>query len=110
MFIHGQWQDVNSFRHHPILGDAARCLPSLVMASRADNTNKKYKLYFDKFSRWCTSLELTPLPASPSIVSIYLSSLVQQRVSTSVLDSAFYSINRYHDISLLDNPCDNSNK
>ena len=98
---------MNSFLHHPFLGDAARHLPSLVMASRADNTNKKYKLYFEKFSHWCSLHNLTPLPASPSIVSIYLSSLVQQRVSTSVLDSAFYSINRYHEISSLKNPCDN---
>ena len=31
---------------------------------------------------------------------------MQQRVSTSVLDSAFYSINRFHKISLFENTCE----
>ena len=74
-----------------------------MLASKADNTNKKYKLYFDKFSRWCNLHGLLSLPARPASVCLYISSLVQQCVS--VLDAAFYSINRYHNISLHSNPC-----
>jgi hypothetical protein len=44
--------------------------------------------------------------AKPSVVCLYLSSLVVQCVSTSVLDSAFYSIKRFHDVSLKCNPCE----
>lgn len=46
------------------------------------------------------------MPAKPSVVCLYLSSLVVQCVSTSVLDSAFYSIKRFHDVSLKCNPCE----
>ena len=71
-------------------------------------TNKKYKLYFDKFSRWCNLHGLLSLPARPATVCLYISSLVQQYVSNTVLDSAFYSINRYHNVSLHSNPCENN--
>jgi hypothetical protein len=46
------------------------------------------------------------MPVKPSVVCLYLSSLVVQCVSTSVLDSAFYSIKRFHDVSLKCNPCE----
>ena len=108
LFSHGQWKELQLFHSDPLLGDAAKQIPALVLASKADNTNKKYKLYFEKFSRWCSLHKLSALPARSTTVCIYISSLVQQHVSSSVLDAAFYSINRYHDISLHPNPCEDN--
>jgi hypothetical protein len=58
------------------LADEAKQIPALVLASKADNTNKKYKLYFDKFSRWCNLHGLLSLLARPASVCLYISSLV----------------------------------
>ena len=46
------------------------------------------------------------MPATPTTVCLYISSLVIQRVSVSVLEASFYSVNRFHEVSLRDNPCD----
>ena len=51
---------------------------------------------------------LLPLPAHPATVCLYISSLVQQCVSNSVLDTVFHSINGYHNISLHSNPCEDN--
>ena len=45
------------------------------------------------------------MPADHVTVTLYISCLVQQKISTSVLDSHFYSINRAHKISMFSNPC-----
>jgi hypothetical protein len=108
LFSHGHWKEIQSFRSHSTLAYAAKQISALVLASKTDNTNKKYKLYFDKFSRWCNLHGLLALLARPATVCLYISSLVQQCVSNSVLDAAFYSINRYHNISLHSNPCEDN--
>lgn len=88
-----------------MLGPVARNIPTLLRAGNADNTNKKYDSYFTKFRNWCELYSLSHLPATPASVCLYLSSLVMQCVSTSVLDASFYSIKHFHDISLRPNPC-----
>ena len=97
------------FQHiydHNKLGSLARSILNLVHLSLADNTNKKYDIYFCRFRKWCSDHSLNYMPAKPSVVCLYLSSLVVQCVPTSVLDSAFYSIKRFHDVSLKCNPCE----
>ena len=97
------------FQHiydHNKLGSLARSIPNLVHLSLANNTNKKYDSYFCRFGKWCSDHSLNYMPVKPSVVCLYLSSLVVQCVSTSDLDSAFYSIKRFHDVSLKCNPCE----
>ena len=88
LFSHGLWKEIELFHSDPLLRDAAKEISTLVLASKADNTNKKYKLYFEKFSRWCSLHKLSALPARSTTVCIYISSLFKQRISSSVLDAA----------------------
>ena len=46
------------------------------------------------------------LPATSNYLCLYISSLVFQRVSISVLDAVFGSISRFHIVSLRQNLCD----
>ena len=55
---------------------------------------------------WCNLHNFTSLNADHVTVSLYIRYLVQQKMSTSVLDSHFYSINRAHKMPLFSNPCD----
>jgi len=87
------------------VGTAAKQVLPIVKASKSENTITKHELYFKKFKNWCSSAQLNPLPAAPSTVNIFVSSLVEKRVSTSVLYSYFYSIKWHHDLSVLDDPC-----
>ena len=71
------------------------------------STNRKYEVYFKKFKEWCVRNTVNYSPASVASVAIYISGLVQQSVSESVLLAHFYSIKWFHDFYLLENPCDN---
>lgn len=106
LFKQDTWKTIQSLEGHRFLGQAASLIPTLVFASKADNTNKKYNAYFNKFILWCNLHNFPFLPADHVTVSLYISCLVQQKISTSVLDSHFYCINRAHKISLFSNPCD----
>ena len=75
-------------------------------AGKADSTNKKYDSYFNKFRKWCELHSFSSLPATPNSLCLYISSLVFQHVSISVLDAVFYNINHFHIVSLRKNPCD----
>ena len=78
----------------------------VVKSSKAVSTNKKYDVYFKKFKEWCVRHHLNYLPASVASVAVYISGLVQQSVSESVLLAHFYSVKWYHDFNLLQNPCE----
>lgn len=69
------------------------------------STNRKYEVYFKKFKEWCVRNTVNYSPASVASVAIYISGLVQQSVSESVLLAHFYSIKWFHDFNLLENPC-----
>lgn len=74
--------------------------------AKSRSTNKKYDSYFSKFRDWCLKHSFVHLPASLSTVALFFGGLVQQRVSTSVLEAYFYSINWTHEFSLSSNPCE----
>lgn len=83
---------------------ASKEIPFIIRNRKSDNTNKKYDCYFRKFEDWCISNGLSFLSSSVSTVSIFVSSLVQDGVSESVLISYIYSIRWYH-MNFFDNPC-----
>ena len=106
LYSYGSWKDLQPFYNHDILGPAAKQIPDLVDAGKADSTNKKCDSYFSKFRKLCELHSFSSLPATPTSLCLYTSSLVFQRVSISDLDAVFYSINRFHIVSLRKNPCD----
>lgn len=75
-------------------------MPSIVKSGKSDSTLKKYDVYFSKFKTWCSKYNLDHLPASVTTISLYITFLIQSHVSTSVLNSAYYSIKWEHDMNL----------
>jgi hypothetical protein len=61
----------------------------IVKKSKSSATNRKYDIYFNKFKSWCLQFKLSHLPALPSTVSMYLTSLIQTGVSVAVLKFYF---------------------
>lgn len=101
------WKEISQFStfNSDFTGCGKRIL-DIVRSSKSVSTNKKYDIYFNKFKKWCIRYSVNSLPASVATVAVYLSGLVQQSVSESVLLAHFYSIKWYHDFSLFDNPCE----
>lgn len=89
----GHWQDILKFKQHHQLGVFVNLLPGVIKSAKSNATNQKYDGYFKRFKVWCLQHDLQPLPASVATVSLFLTSLVQQRVSSSVLEAFYYSIN-----------------
>lgn len=75
-------------------------MPVIIRASKSEKTLKKYSYGFQKFKVWCTKYNLPFLPATVNSLALYLSFLIQTRVSTSVLNAAFYAIKWEHDMNL----------
>lgn len=76
-----------------------------IRRGKSDNSNKMYDSYFKKFQNWCLKHSVSHLPATMSTVAVFLSSLVQESVSESVLSAYFYSIKWYHDLNVcVNNP------
>lgn len=92
----GQWLNIEKFKKDHHLRDTVNFLPHIVKNAKSRSTNKKYDSYFSKFRDWCLKHSFVHLPASVSTVALFLGGLVQQRVSTSVLEAYFYSINWTH--------------
>lgn len=88
--------------------DMAEKMASYVMDSKAVNTNKKYFDYFKRFKSFCISKGFTYKPADPIHVAIYLTHLLDQRVSFHVISAAFYSIKWAHVINDLSDPTSNN--
>lgn len=101
----GHWQDILKFKHHQ-LGVFVNLLPGVIKSAKSNATNQKYDGYFKRFKVWCLQHDLQPLPASVATVSVFLTSLVQQRVSSSVLEAFYYSINWIHSQASCINPCE----
>ena len=93
------------FKDHPEFSETVAALPNIVKNSKSVATNKKYDSYFLRFKKWCSSHGLKFLPASVPTVALFLGSIIQQKVSSSVLEAYVYSISWHHTLSLKPNPC-----
>ena len=63
---------------HSELKVLTTALPSLLIVSRAPNTVKKYRGYFNQCFRWCEKFtEVQNLPAKEIHVALFLVSLIQ---------------------------------
>jgi hypothetical protein len=87
-------------------------LPKLVHAlthSRNNSSNTQYECQFGILSRWCQQHRLTPLPAAPLTVALFLISRLDDISSFSALNGARQSISSFHtSAGVSPNPCDDS--
>lgn len=102
-----EWREIHNLSRVPGLHDIAFGVMDIVKKSKSSATNRKYDIYFNKFKSWCLQFKLSHLPALPSTVSMYLTSLIQMGVSVAVLNSNFYAVKWYHNIFLFEDPCVN---
>jgi site-specific recombinase XerD len=79
---------------------AAQAL-DLVANRRAANTRRAYESDFAHFADWCSTMGLSPLPATPEAVFLYLSALVADdnaaRYAISTLDRRLAAITYVHE-------------
>ena len=57
------------------LTDAARTAVQLGKAAKAANTRKAYDSDWRSFRAWCADHQLTPLPAAPETIGVYIAAL-----------------------------------
>ncbi|CAG2209771.1 unnamed protein product [Mytilus edulis] len=103
--LSSQWKQFEDYANNPRLASVIDVLPSIIESSKAKSTNNKYRIYFEKFRKWCVSFGLQYSPATSTTISLYIGGLIQQGISVSVLESNYYSIKWHHDKNFKDNPC-----
>ena len=79
-----------------------------LLQSRSDNTVNNYFGAFRRFEKIIETCGGTALPAEPIHVALYLTKLIDNGASHSVIQTVFYAIKWAHDISNFNDPTDNS--
>ena len=68
----------------------------LYAAAVTDQTRESYARRWREFSRWCERNDLTPLPASPEVLMLYLAHGADHGYSVATLRGRAAAINRVH--------------
>ncbi|WP_245921006.1 site-specific integrase [Melghirimyces profundicolus] len=71
--------------------------------SKASNTAKSYRGDWKDFTAWCEARALSPLPAEPQTVALYLADLAERR-KTSTLQRRLSAISQAHQSAGYDSP------
>jgi hypothetical protein len=79
-----------------------------LLKSRSENTNSKYFITFKSSDRFITLEGGKALPATPIHVALYLTYLLDNGSSCSVIQSTVYDIKWAHNLQGLQDPTDNS--
>ena len=98
------WTEIQEWYTHSKLGKSAKNIINIVSVSRAPSTIKQHENYFNKFVLWCKNHNLEFLPGKIVTIAMFLSYLVEQCVSNSVLNSYVYAIKWFHRLAGLDDP------
>ena len=77
----------------------AERISSYLLHSRADKTNHKYRASFKEFQQCCAQKNYQSVPADPIHVTIFISNLLDQNCSFSVISAVFYAIKWFHNIN-----------
>ena len=86
-----------------------RTYPGVLTASKAPSTVKGCHSQFQKWKAWAASFpRVSCFPTSALHFSLYLISLVQSGYSFATINSAFYSVNFFHNSCDVQNPCNSS--
>lgn len=78
-----------------------------IVHSRADNTSRKYYFSFKRFENYCKLKGFCPKPANAIHVAMYITELLDNHVSFSVINAFFYSIKWMHKINDFQDPTEN---
>ena len=81
---------------HPRLKYLAKSLPAILIQDRAPKTVSTYVRAYEAWRTWAVQCEATPLPADPTVFSLYLVHLIQQDQSVSCVNSAIYGASWVH--------------
>lgn len=73
-------------------------------AARADRTLQEYARQWKRFVSWCESAGLSPLPAAPGTVALYLSARADEGRAVSTLAQALAAISQAHKKAGLESP------
>ena len=82
-------------------------MAGFLVASKSDNTNKKYYIYFTKWERFISEKGGSAIPASPIHIALYLTELMDKHSSNSVISTTVYSIKWAHSLKNLPDPTNN---
>lgn len=92
---------------NPKLSELLDLLPDILLNCRSINTRKSYLSNFNKWRKWCINMGIIDFfPAEEVHIALYFTSLIQEGVSSSVIESTFYSLKWFHDICGVKNPCE----
>ena len=82
-------------------------MASHLVQSRSNSTADKYYAIFRKWEAFITAEGGRAIPAEPIHVALYLSSLIDEGKSPSVVQAAMYAIKWAHNMRGLDDPTSN---
>ena len=83
---------------------AAEQARTYATASRSDNTRRTYRGQWNRFGQWCRAHGLSPLPAEPGSVALYLSELAAAGRKASSIELALTAISQAHVLAGFDSP------
>ena len=89
----------------PELKELADFLPLVVLQNRAPSTAKKYAGAFCRWKKWAaTKPQVTPFPAKPVHVGLYLSYLIQKASTPSPVEEAVNALSWAHNLACVEDP------
>ena len=98
------WKETANLKD-PSLCAKAGNLKSLVMASKASNTVKKYSYAWSRWKAWANErIGFPVLPAQPLTIALYINDPLESSKSASVLESAFYATQWAHKLAGFESP------
>ncbi len=68
-------------------------------ASKAPNTVRAYRSDLGDFTMWCTDHQLTPIPATPEMVALYITALAGAGARPSTIQRRLSAISQAHQLS-----------
>ena len=91
--------DIASISDNAELVRLASKIPQVLKSSISSNTFKNYTSGFKKWSVWCNKFNFNVFPAEQKHLLLFISELIDKKVSDATLNSVCYSISWIHGIS-----------
>ena len=88
--------------------DLATKMANYMLDSKSESTNNKYFGHYKRFKSFCVLKGFPYKPAQSIHVAIYLTHLLDSKVSFHVISAAFYGIKWFHTMNNLPDPTQNN--